>query len=500
MKKNIFKFIVTMIMAVMLVITAIPFVSAATALDTTKKVSITLSCAKPGYTFEVYKVANLTTTSTSPYEVKYTSLVPAISSAVLSGSTATILKNLDALDTIPSTAPSQGTWTTSAASATKAYNNLSQGIYYIKAINYPAGVTSVTNSVVALPYYNNSNWVYASGTINLASKVVDDTPTTDKKITNSTKSNVNFTDVSLGDTVDFEIRSTTAGSSKMHLGSYTVYDNMSAGLTLDQSSVKVALLKADGTKLNDLDTAEYKVNITSSGDGENTVFNVALTSAYLDTAEFYGADVKYTSVTYSATLNKHAIVGKAGNPNEEIKLEYGNKNGVKSEVKGNTVYVYTYGITSNKIDQADNPLAGATFELYITSEDAAKGTNAIAKGVSDATGLVEYFNTANEKIKLQSGIYYAKETKAPAGYNIYDAVITVDLSAAYGTALTNGTYVTNCVTNGIGTFSVKDTKIVLPQTGGAGNVIVYTVSVIAFAGFASFLFLALRKKRNAASK
>lgn len=236
MKSKFTKIIIAMIIVVMMVMTTIPFVSAAAALDTTKKVSITLSCAKPGYTFEVYKVANLTTTSTSPYEVKYTSLVPAISSSVLSGSTATILKNLDALDTIPSTAPSQGTWTTSDASASKVYNNLSQGIYYIKAINYPAGVTSVTNSVVALPYYNNSNWVYASGTINLASKVVDDTPTTNKKITNSTKSNVNFTDVSLGDTVDFEIRSTTAGSSKMHLGSYTVYDNMSAGLTLDQTN------------------------------------------------------------------------------------------------------------------------------------------------------------------------------------------------------------------------------------------------------------------------
>lgn len=499
MNKKFTKIIMVMIIAVMMVMTTIPFASAATALDTTQKTTITLSCAKPGYTFEVFKVANLTT-STSPYEVKYTSLVPAISSAVLNGNTATILKSLDNLDEIPSTAPSQGTWTTSNTSTTKTFNNLAQGIYYIKAVNYPAGVTSVTNSVIALPYYNNSAWVYTSGTINLASKVVDDTPTTNKKITNSTKNNVNFTDVSLGDTVNFEIRSTTAGSSTMHLGSYTVYDNMSAGLTFDQSSVKVALLKADGTKLNDLDNTEYTVNITSSGEGENTVFDVALTPEYLDTAEFYGADVKFTSVTYSATLNKHAVVGKVGNPNEEIKLEYGNKNGVKSEVKGNTVYVYTYGITSNKVDQADTPLAGATFELYKTSDDATEGSNAIAKGVSDSTGLVKYLNANNEEIKLQSGTYYAKETKAPNGYNIYDAVITVDLSAAYGTSLANGTYVTSCVTDGIGTFSVRDTKRVVPQTGGAGNVIVYTISGIALVGCAAFVLLSLREKKKANSK
>ena len=40
--------------------------------------------------------------------------------------------------------------------------------------------------------------------------------------------------------MNFEIKSSTAGSSEMKLKSYTVYDEMSAGLTLDKDSVKVA--------------------------------------------------------------------------------------------------------------------------------------------------------------------------------------------------------------------------------------------------------------------
>ena len=40
------------------------------------------------------------------------------------------------------------------------YKRQAQGLYYIKATNFPAGVKSVTNSVVSLPYYNNG-WVYS---------------------------------------------------------------------------------------------------------------------------------------------------------------------------------------------------------------------------------------------------------------------------------------------------------------------------------------------------
>ena len=128
--------------------------------------------------------------------------------------------------------------------------------------------------------------VYSINDIDLATKVNDGDVVTGKTITNSTKDNVNFTDVSLGDTVNFEIKSSTAGSSEMKLKSYTVYDEMSAGLTLDKDSVKVALLNTQGGKVADLASTDYALNVTSEVDGKATTFNVSIANAYLQKMTF----------------------------------------------------------------------------------------------------------------------------------------------------------------------------------------------------------------------
>ena len=478
-KNNVFKIFTAMAVAVLMIMSAIPFASAATnnnLLDTAKKVSITTKCAKPGYTFTVYKVAELKTTE-NPYQTGYTSLVPSISEDILRGKSSVVLAALDGIATMPSTASVVGTFTTSATSVTKTFSGLAQGMYYIKATNYPAGVKSVTNSVIALPYYNNG-WVYTYKAIDLATKVNDGDVVTGKTITNSTKDNANYTDVSLGDTVNFEIKSSTAGSSTMKLKSYSVYDEMSAGLTLDKDSVKVALLNAQGGKIADLTTSDYTLNVTSEVDGKATTFNVAITNAYLQKNDFYARNAAYTSVTYSAKLNKYAVVGKAGNPNTETKLVYANKNGVESEVNGNTVYVYSFAVTTNKIDTNGTPL-----------------TNAIAAGTSDKTGKVTYYNTSKEEIKIASGKYYIVETKAPTGYNIYGKVIPITIDVTYGAAFTDGSYITNCPTDGTVSIDVKDTRLFFPQTGGAGTAMFYVIgSALAISGI---VILATRRKVKA---
>jgi len=56
--KSIFKkSMAVTIVVFMLILTAIPFASAATLIDESQKVSFTVNCDKPGYTFEVYEVA-----------------------------------------------------------------------------------------------------------------------------------------------------------------------------------------------------------------------------------------------------------------------------------------------------------------------------------------------------------------------------------------------------------------------------------------------------------
>lgn len=478
-----FKKTISVIMAVMILLMTMTVcgVSAAEMLDTSAETSVTLKCTKPGYTFTVYQVGTLDSTSTSPYETSYKSSIPSISNGILSGNTSDILSALDKIETMPSTAKAVGTFTSSAALTSKTLE-LEQGIFYIRATNFPAGVKSVTNSVVALPYFDGDEWVYSVDNVELATKVVDEVPETHKTITNSTKNSENYTDVSLGDTVAFSLKSTTAGSSSMRLNSYTVYDDMSAGLTLNKNSFNVALLKQDGTKITDLESSEYTVNITNEKEGKNTTFNVALTKSYLQGTEFYGKDVYYTDVTYTATLNKYAVVGVKGNPNEEVKLEYSNKNDVKSEVEGNTVYVYTYAAATNKTDTTGTALQDAKFNLYKTNSEAETQKNELGIGVSDENGKVLYYNANGEELRLQSGTYYIVETEAPAGYNLYGKVIEITIEAEYGDTLVNGTYVTNCPADGYAVVDVKDSKVVVPQTGGIGTSFFYVIGAVLFIG------------------
>ena len=325
---------------------------------------------------------------------------------------------------------------------------------------------SVTNSVFALPYFQNNSWVYTLSAINLANKVADDTPTTQKEITNSTKSNVNYTDVSLGDTVDFALYNTTAGSASNKLEQYTVKDKMTKGLTFNKDSVKVYLADSSKTKIADLtkDT-DYKLNITSEGDGKDTEFNIALNKTYLAKSDFYASNVSYVIVTYSAVLNKYAVVGTTGNPNEDVELTYGNSSSVAS-VPGNTVYVYTYGVNVMKKNENGSALSGAKFSIYKTSANAQNNQSAIGSGTSDSNGKVTFLNSAGEEVKLQSGTYYIVETQAPSGYNVYGKVIPVTITATYRSAISNGTWVQNAPTNGTASVTVTDTKLIVPQTGG----------------------------------
>jgi len=503
-----YKRIFAMIIAVALIVVSM-FAVGAASYDTNTKGSFSVTCTKPGYTFTVYKVADLVSTTTSTFETKYDSLVPEIADEILSGDTSAVLSALDGVAEMPATATVIGTYK-SDDSGVANFTNLDHGIYYIKATNFPAGVKSVTNSVVSLPYYDGTTWQYTISDIELASKVNDGSVTTEKTITNSTKGNVNYTDVSLGDTVNFEIRSSSAGSESMKLGSYVVYDDMSAGLTLNKNSFNVALLDENGDKLFDLDDSDYVMTVTSEGANKNTLFNVALTEAFLQGTDFYAPTVYYTSVTYSATLNENAVVGTAGNPNTDVKVEYSNKNGVTDSAEGNTVYVYTYAVKTIKTDKATTlPLAGAEFALFKSEADAnsyldktennaQNNVEPIGTGVSDADGLVLYKNAEGDELRLASGTYFAVETKAPANYMVYGKPIAIEIAVGYGATFVDGTWVTSAPTDGYGTADVADPKIIVPVTGGTGTIIFSVVATLCAGGAIVFLAIhVIKKKREA---
>lgn len=497
MKSIVKKSLAITIIAMMLLISAIPFVSAATALDQSKKISFTLNCDKDGYNFTVYEVAKLKSGTTPTFETAYEPLFPEIAAEVASGNSKNILNKLNSISPLqadmPAAAISVGTF--DSKDETKTFSDLEQGIYFVKCTAFPAGVKSVENSVIVLPYFSNNSWIYAINAVNLAAKVEDDTPNTFKEITNSTKNNSNFTDVSIGDTVNFSLTNSAAGSSSIKLTTYAVYDKMSKGLTLDKNSVKAYIADSSKSKIADLkkDT-DFKLNVTSEKAGEDTEFNVALNAAYLAGDDFYEANVKYVIVEYSAVLNKYAADGVEGNPNEDVELKYGNDSRVDS-VPGNTVYVYTYGVGVNKLNEQGQALAGAKFALYATEADANNNANALATGVSAADGKVIFRNSENEEMKVQSGNYFIVETEAPEGYNVYGKVIPITVDVTYLGAFTNNTWVENAPADGFASVTVTDTKLIVPQTGGYVQY-VYLAGVISLLIGGVFFFVSRRVKNS----
>lgn len=505
MLKKIFSIV---LVAMLLCLAAIP---AAFAADTSTasvgagNVSFTLDCSKPDYTFTVYKVADYVQSDSNPYGTKYNSLVSDVSSAILNGNQTAYINTVQNTNSAPALltaldasnltgATTVGTYNSTTDGASKQFTGLDKGVYYVKATNYPAGVKKVTNSVFALPYYDGTAWVNTIPAINLANKVVEDTVTIKKTITNPTQGNENFTDGGLGDTVNFKLVSDTAGSNDMPLNSYVVTDTMSAGLTYTTKTIAVQLQKEDGTKVKDLAATDYTVT-TTGGNGSETVIKVALNPSTVLAAnsDFYGADTKKVAITYSATINKYAVTGKAGNPNTATDITYTNKNDVSSTVPGNTVYVYTYTATVNKTDENNTALAGAKFTLYDST-----GTTVIGTGTSTSSGLVAFTKTNGDAVKLAPGSYIIRETEAPTGYNRYAEDITVTVNPTYETSYnaTTGTWVkTEANEQGTWTSTVKNSKTILPATGGAGEMWIYIVAGIVALAAAGAFVISRRKAR-----
>ncbi len=185
-------------------------------------------------------------------------------------------------------------------------------------------------------------------------------------------------------------------------------------------------------------------------------------------------------------LNENAVIGAEGNPNK-VYLEYSNNPNDSGEGDNNTgntpediVIVFTYKVVVNKVDQAGNPLEGATFELF-------KNVNGawVSQGTCVAAANGDSF-TASWK-GLDDGEYKLVETVTPNGYNtMADVEFTVTANHEIvwngeGTAfvsLSGDGLTGEVITSTTGTLSsdiVNQKGSELPETGGIGTTIFYAV-------------------------
>ncbi len=485
------KKVLALVVAMLLLVAAVPMTASAAADN-----SLTLSSTTQGFVYTVYELATFDHEGDG-------SFTPAVG---LNAILATVITDNSSTKVIVDTAddvlnPAElgtviGTYNTTTDGVSKTFNALVDGLYYVKATTLPADVTAVTNSALALPWFDttdadpaNHDWS-STYTINVGNKL--NSAYVNKEITDSNEGDTGYTSAglnSVGDAVDFELSANIPADDTFKLKNYVITDILSPGLTNNKDyTVKLVDALNNETTLNV--TTDYVVvdNYVTS-QGVTTTFGIQLTDALLQSDALY--TFEEVVVTYTAVINENAVIGNPGNPNSDG-LDITNQDGDDIYLEGDEVVVYTYGIEVLKTDANTGAvLAGAEFVIYAKSDIAF--ANPLATAVSDATGLATFKTAGGQTYKFTAGEYVVKETKAPTGYTLNNSEFAVTIDPTFAA----GVLTTPVSATGIGyeRITVENTMIILPQTGGMGTTIFMIIgaSLILFAGV---MFIVVRRKSN----
>lgn len=336
------------------------------------------------------------------------------------------------------------------------------------------------------------------------------------------------------------------------LRTFTVTDTtVAAQLVHDTGRVTVSAKNKDNT-VTDITSAYGTPDIKT--EGKNSVLTIAFTPANLESVA--GGQI---TITYTATVQKDAIVAGSGNVNS-AKLQYSRTTDTdKAEQGDNKPYeiedqsvVYTFSTSLLKKGEGGTyggkAMKGVTFALYKKVEDSEwnaqgkvtiagkeydKNTNVISNAV--ALGLTE--NSSETWIKiyyaermedgatgtdgkltytgLPKGTYKFVETKTLDGYNLLsqpvDAKLTLDYTTMWDTSSTykNGVLVkhkyntTSYKSNGEDATPGAEITIInrsgfqLPVTGGFGTLLFSGIGVLLVLAGVAVLF-SMKKKNDRA--
>ena len=336
---------------------------------------------------------------------------------------------------------------------------------------------------------------------NVTANIKGDLPTVDKKVQVG-GTGKDATDAKIGDTLTFTLTSTIPDMSAYDTYTFNFKDTLSKGLTFE----RVTSVTVDGVAAPLTVGTDYTVTTPTAPD--NT-----LTVAMNDFKNKQQANAgKKITVTYTATLNKDAVVGGAGNVNSAT-IQYSNNpstNGT-GESEPSKVRVFTYGFTVDKYtgknyDDTATRLAGAEFTLahkggtaisFVQVTAGSATENAVYRvAKADEAGATTTITTpANGKVDfrgLENGEYTLTETKAPAGYNKLASAIGVKVDGQNnGTDTThatvvikydnnNGSVYDQTASNGVIPVQNKP-GVVLPGTGGMGTIAFTVIGVLVIA-------------------
>lgn len=314
-----------------------------------------------------------------------------------------------------------------------------------------------------------------------------DTMSLTKKIIES-GSKYDAIDAAIGDTITFELTSQLPADLALYSDyKFVVTDELAAGFT----NGIISSIKIGNQEL-----------INNGYEGGTIVTAGGTTTIDLSSCITEGTDAdKKVVITYTAQLDTDANIGGAGNINT-ASLTFSNDpnhtgEGTDGTTPVDTVKVFTYQVTVNKVDKDKHPLEGAGFTLQKKN---AEGTYVTVGEEMKGEKMVNFLFKG-----LDRGEYKISETTTPPGYNtaadieftISNLNQNVDENAnpAMGDVqitVTAGGATFNEADGIFSTDVVNMTGTELPSTGGMGTTIFYTLGGVLVVGAAILL---VTKKR-----
>ena len=442
-------------------------------------------------TYEAYQIFKGDLEKNVLSNIEWGAGVTADGKAAFGGKTAAeVAKTLEGNDTAAkafATKISEYLDTTAAVEGTDKITGLSAGYYLIKnkSVNEGEAYTDFILEVV---------------------KDVDITPkgqkpTLDKQIKHNESGQWGAVgDNQIGDTVEFRTITTVPNTTGYTKYDYTIYDEMSTGLTSNVTNDSGITIKInEGVEL---ESSYYTVTVDST-DANKFSVKVDILKAIKE-GKIEEGDNLYTY--YTGVLNEDANVYDKGKQQNTAYLQYSNNphdNNTKGETPHVTVYDWTFKMNVQKIDGADKEkeLKDAKFVLSkngtvnlgtIAENGTPAETENLIKLVYDSANKTYRVATASDAkttyvmtagnitIKgLDDAEYYLYETKAPAGYNRLTEPVKFKINATYNSADSCPAVLTKvgdeAAVTGLKVSVENNAGTTLPSTGGMGTTVFYVV-------------------------
>ena len=315
---------------------------------------------------------------------------------------------------------------------------------------------------------------------------VSDAPVPGKKIVEDGQSK-DTNETAIGKTVNYKVTAKVPNWTGYDHYYLALNDTMSQGLTFN-NDVKATVAGKTVTVKTVSDNGRIRILFAPTSDNSSDIV--------ADKANYpVDADIV---VTYSATVNRNAVIGGNGNPNG-IELEYShNPNTVTDHetTPGNTVKTYVGAFAIVKQDSKGASLEGAEFNVYEAGKTTPvkfvkTGNTYRVADKTETTGTTTTVTAGNATITGVDGAYDVVETKSPFGNAIkarFTTTVTVDQKTGeYKAALTKADANHLVASDNKFTLTVTNCRNIgdMPKTGATWLAIYTTAGLLLVAAGAA---------------